>query len=286
MKKLCYADWYFALAVFSAQFSTLLSPSVAAAADTGNDAYSISGLLQNTGVTAQIQSIETLVLESGAAHPNRCAIGKTTHARIPGHIPGYSAESMLFDMLQGMKTLDAVDMKPVHRWYNSPLATKIQDAELQPASYNEMKQYLSVLKTEQHRYDLVQRIVGNTRAPQYVAIVGTEVEYAGIVNSGCIDKAQQLVLTGSKKTNSEKTLADITRDDKELTALLLTSEITLELAYKLRDLSLTELAQYEYFTASDEAAQFYTTLTDALHRSFRLATGRLALQQRYSELDF
>ena len=290
MKKLCYAPWCFALAIFCAQFSTLLSPSVAVAADTGNDAHSISGLLQSTGVTAQIHSIETLVLESGAAHSNRCAIDKTTHAQIPGHIPdripGYSAESMLFDMLQGMNTLDAVDMKPVHRWYNSPLATKIQDAELQPASYNEMKQYLSVLKTEQHRYDLVQRIVGNTRAPQYVAIVGTEVEYAGIVNSGCIDKAQQLVLTGSKKTNSEKTLADITRDDKELTALLLTSEITLELAYKLRDLSLTELAQYEYFTASDEAAQFYTTLTDALHRSFRLATGRLALQKRYSELDF
>ena len=168
---------------------------------------------------------------SGTEHSDRCAVSKTAQdqisGHIPGQIPGYSAESMVFDMLQGMEPLNTVDMKPIPRWYNSPLAKKIQTAEMQPANYSAAKQYVSVLKTEPHRHELVKRIVHNTRTTQYVAIIATEVEYAGILHSGCIDEAQQSIPEGSNKTNPEKTLADITRNDKKLTALLLESDLSL-----------------------------------------------------------
>ena len=263
---------------------------LAAPADTAKDTNSVSELLKKLGVIEQIHSVETLVLESGTEHSDRCAVSKTAQdqisGHIPGQIPGYSAESMVFDMLQGMEPLNTVDMKPIHRWYNSPLAKKIQTAEMQPANYSAVKQYVSVLKTEQQRHGLVKRIVHNTRTTQYVAIIATEVEYAGILHSGCIDEAQQSIPEGSNKTNPEKTLADITRNDKKLTALLLESDITLELAYKLRDFTLTELAQYEYFTASDEATQFYATLTDALHRSFRLASVVYQTKAAYESSSF
>ena len=259
---------------------------LAASADTAKDTNSVSELLKKLGVIEQIHSVETLVLESGTEHSERCAVSKTAQGQIPGQIPGYSAESMVFDMLQGMEPLNKVDMKPIHRWYNSPLAKKIHTAEMQPANYSVAKQYVSVLKTEPHRHELVKRIVHNTRTTQYVAIIGTEIEYAGILHSGCIDKAQQSIPEGSNKTNPEKTLADITRNDKKLTALLLESDITLELAYKLRDFTLTELAQYEYFTASDEATQFYATLTDALHRSFRLASVVYQTKAAYESSSF
>ena len=122
------------------------------------------------------------------------------------------------------------------------------------------------------------------QVPEFVAITGTEVEYAGILQSGCISQAET-----PAKARREQLLADISRDDKNLTATLLRGGIVLDTAYLFRNLSTAELTEYEAFTTSETGQFFYSSLIDATQESLKNAGDRMArtLQQTADiSLDF
>ena len=129
--------------------------------------------------------------------------------------------------------------------------------------------------------ELVQRIVANTQTLEFVATLSTEIEYAGIAHSGCIEKAAK-----PGKANREQMLADFTRNDKDLTAELLMSDITAETAYLFRNLTKEELTRYASYSSEDNARQFYQNLITAVQHGLKLAGDRISLAQNTDRTKF
>ena len=250
--------------ITSTSVALLLAGSVFAAEKNN----SVNSLLDVTGVTAQVQSLKNLVAESSKANTRRCNSQPGNH-----NLPSFSAESILFDIESEFDRLSPSSLEPIVRWYQSPLAEKIHNVEKAVVEYNRLGDFLQTeLYTDPIRKTLIQKIVQNTYTAEFVATVGTEVEYAGIAHSGCIEKA---VLPG--KANREQMLANFTRNDKDLTAKLLMSDITAETAYLFRDLTTDELTRYEAYTSGDNARQFYQNLITAVHYGLKRAGDRVSL---------
>lgn len=256
---------------------TLLFASSAASA---SDFDGIGKLLELTGVTTQMQSVRDLVTESASAHAARC-----DSVPISSSLPGFNSESVVFDIKSIFDRQNTARIEPIMDWYQSPLAEKIRTAEkstVEPADIDRFLQ-TSIYKDDV-RAALLKNIIDSTRVPEFVATLGTEIEYAGIVHSGCIEKAAV-----SGKPNREQILANITRNDKELTAALLYTDIADETAYYFRNLTTAELAQYANFTSSENAQLFYSNLISAVQGSLTLAGDRTSMMQnssQYSLIDF
>ena len=221
-----------------------------------------------TGVTTQVQSLKTLVAESSEANASRCNAGNSAP-----ELAGYSADSILFDIESEFKRINPASSEAVYRWYQSPLARKIRSAEKQVIEYGSLRDFLQTAQYKDPvRNELIQSIVGNTQTVEFVATVVTEIEYAGRVHSGCIEKAEA---PGS--VNREQVAADITRNDKALTATMFMSDITAETAWLLRSLTTDDLIRYEAYTATDDAQRFYRDLITAVQHGLTRAGDRISL---------
>lgn len=259
----------------------LLVNALFAAAGTATASSSeLRKVLQITGITPQIHQLEGLVADAARSNAARCGIAP------PGNsIPSFSAESIIFDTVSHFNHPDSLDISSLLTWFDSPLAKKIHKAELSDVPRKEFVNYVKQIKRNPQRLQRIENIVSNTRTVEYIVTVGTEIEYAGILHSGCI--ANQELKTPGKK-NRERQLADVTRSDKELTAKLIGTDITLELAYLLRNLTSSELREYEAFTASPNAGMFYPTLITAVEQSYGLASDRIpeSYSVTSSSIDF
>lgn len=240
----------------------------------------ISGLLQQTGVTQQVESLQNLVVESSDSNAIRC-----NSEPAPRTIPGYNPDSIIFDITSELSRDQSMPLASVEDWYRSELGDKIRAAEKTSIDFELFSNFIHTDRfKDATRTSLIQSIVKHTRTSEFVATIGTEIEYAGIVHSGCITKAAS---TGS--ANREKILADVTRNDKTLTAILLQADIMAETAYLLRTLTAAELREYAQFTSSVEARLFYTKLIDAIHHSLTQAGNRVSFtnnSKQYSLLEF
>lgn len=237
-------------------------------------------LLEQTGVTTQIYSAVDLVAESSQVHAARC---NTQPAG--GSISGFNAESMIFDLLSAFEKNHTRSIKPIERWYQSALAKKIQTAEQETIDSSSLQRFLqSDHFKDPNRKHLISNIIDSLEVPRFIAVTGSEIEYAGLIHSGCIESA---AATG--KINREQTLADITRDDKDLIAILLRGEMIAETAFLYRGLSDTELESFASFTSSEEGRMFYSNLIDAVQASFTLASDRLTnsvKSELHGSIDF
>jgi len=268
--------WLTSLILANAVFT---APVNASATDTsGVDRSALRDVLQTTGITPQIQLLEELVIQSAGTNANRCGATQPLST-----IPSFSTESIVFDTLNGFQQTDNLDISSLLKWFKSPLADKIHQAEKTTIDYDQFINSVDAIKKDERRLQTVKNIISNTKTMEFIATVGTEIEYAGLLHSGCIAKAE---LNSSGNRNPERLLAEATRSDKEISIALLKTEITLELAYLLRSLTNDELKNYENFTASDNAQRFYTTLIKSIEKSFGLASDRIELQESYSAVDF
>lgn len=235
-------------------------------------------VLHTTGIIPQIALLEELVADSAITHATRCGASEPQQS-----IPSFSTESVVFDTVSNFGDMNELDIEAVRQWYNLPLAQKIHQAEQTSIDTEKFYAAVPAIKQNHSRLRSVKNIIDNTGTIEFIVTIGTEIEYGGLLHSGCIAKAE--LLTPGKK-NREQHLANATRSDQGLTAAILQTEITLELAYLLRNLSEEELLRYETFTASNNAQTFYTTLIDSLEKSFRLASDRINFQNNISALDF
>ena len=268
--------WLTSLILANAVFTT---PVNASATDTSAvDRSALRDVLQTTGITKQIQLLEELVIQSAGTNANRC--GATPPLST---IPSFSTESIVFDTLNGFQQTDDLDVSSLLKWFKSPLADKIHKAEQTSINYEQFLDSVPAIKQNEHRFQTIKNIINNTKTIEFIVTVGTEIEYAGLLHSGCIAKAE-IISPGNK--NPERLLANVTRSDKALTAGLISNDITLELAYLLRNLTDEELKSYEEFTASKNSQRFYNTLIKSVEKSFGLASDRIDLQESYSAVDF
>ena len=237
----------------------------------------VSALLSMTGVTNQVQYLKDLVAESSKANARRCG-----SKPINRELPSYSAESVNFDIESALTRISSTSLEPIYRWFQSPLAAKIRIAEKSVVDYDSLRNFLQTeLYKDPIRKELVQRIVANTQTLEFVATLSTEIEYAGIAHSGCIEKAAK-----PGKANREQMLADFTRNDKDLTAELLMSDITAETAYLFRNLTKEELTRYASYSSEDNARQFYQNLITAVQHGLKLAGDRISLAQNTDRTKF
>ncbi len=236
-------------------------------------------LLHATGVTQQIAALQALVTESSLGNATRCG------SKPPStHIPSFSAESVIHDTLQNFDHIEAPEMNLIVKWFQSPLAQRIHEAEQRDLDPLGVSRYIPFLRENPTRFEMTQRIVRNTRTMDFVITIGSEVEYAGLLHSGCIAKAQPSTPPGS--INPEQALADTNRGDNTLTALLMAEDITIDLAYLLRHLTDSEIKQYAEFTESTAAQSFYKSLITAIEKSVMLASDRIQPDRTHSALDF
>ena len=268
--------WLTTLILANAVFTASVNASSGNTA--GIDRSALREVLQTTGITPQVQLLEELVLQSATTNSHRCGTKPPSPT-----IPSFSAESIIFDTLNGFQRADTLNVSELQRWFSSPLADKIHQAEQTSIDREQFINSLPAIKQDERRLQSIKNIISNTKTIEFIVTLGTEIEYAGILHSGCIAKAE-LLSSGSK--NPERLLAEATRSDKELTGVLIGTEITFELAYLLRGLSDDELKRYESFTASDNAQQFYPRLIESVEKSFGLASDRITLQESYSAIDF
>ncbi len=236
-------------------------------------------LLRVTGVLPQIAILKDLVIDSSLANASRCDTMPPT-----APLPSFSADSITHDTLQNFDLLNASEMELITEWFQSRLAQKIHEAEQSDLDSHGVSQYIQVLRENPSRFQTVKRIVKNTRTTAFMGIIGSEVEYAGMLHSGCIAKAQLTTAPGNR--NPEQSLANASRDDKTLTALLLSEDITIDLAYLLRNLTDSELNRYAEFTESAAAQSFYKNLIAAIGKSMTLASDRIQTDQTHSAFDF
>jgi len=235
---------------------------------------SVSALLNKTGITQQVQSLKDLITESSNANAIRCS--SQPHDQ---QLPSFNAQSIIVDIELIFAQINSTSLAPIYSWYQSPVAEKISIAEKQIVENANLRDFLQTARyKDPTRKTYIQNIVRNTYTAEFVATLATEIEYAGIVHSGCIEKAAV-----SGKANREQMLADITRNDKDLTATLLMSDITAETAYLFRNLSTDELSLYETYTSSDNARQFYQNLIDAVQQALKLAGDGISLTQNNSQ---
>ncbi len=233
-------------------------------------ADSTRALLKHTGITTQIHHLPAMVIESSAAHARRCGSAQGNSPVI-----GFNPQSIIFDTVSAFNSRYSGSLAAIERWHQSSLAKKIRSAESEATDYTAFSEFKNTSTyNNPQRKNLINQIVENLQITRFVATLGTEVEYAGILHSGCINNTKN-----QTETRREQTLADITREDKELTALLLSGDIIAETTYMFRSLSTAELTEYASFTASASSKSIYTALIDAFHESLTLAGNRLATSQ-------
>ncbi len=236
-------------------------------------------LLESTGVVKQIESLKEFVIQSSQSNVERCGVSPA-----PGTaLPSFNHDSILYDTLRFFDPIDPADMGTLLDWYQNPLALSIHNAEQGNYDPDEAVNYQSVFLLQPDRVNNIKRIINNTRTNDFIRIIGTEIEYAGILHSDCIDKAQSTLSDG--QLNPERVRANLTRDDK-ITAQLMANSIIADLGYLLRDLSDSELERYADFTSSAPAKVFYNSLINALDQSIKLASDRIDYQETLGSFEF
>ncbi len=236
-------------------------------------------------------SLKDLVKESSHANAARCG-----SQQISRDLPSFSAHSIIVDIKSEFNRLSPTSpdlksddpsfpestflvppyLEPIVQWYQSPLAKKIRIAEKQIVEHSSIKIFQqTALYKDPIRDQLIEKVVRNTYTAEFVATLGTEIEYTGIVHSGCIQKAAK-----PGKANREQMLADFTRNDKDLATRLLLPDIKVETAYLFRNLSTDELARYESFTSGKNARRFYQNLITAVQHGLKLAADRVSFASK------
>ncbi len=235
-------------------------------------------LLQYTGITRQADAVGSLVGDATADNRNRCkAAGDGLPARVQSL---FSADALIGQTLKQLpQRVSETSATRLLTWFRSDLAQKIASLEqTNPASIEmtaNTRQLIAELagdraQTTSPRALALIDIAENTGVARYTAALGTEIEYAGAISSGC---AQQHA-AGSAGVRYERQLAKSIRSEQSLLRQIVSYEAPLDMAKQFQSLSDAELQSYRRFTQSDHAQLFYPALIDAFTHSLMLASDR------------
>lgn len=241
-------------------------------------------LLFHTGVERQAAALPAMIEAAAADNRARCSLSDdsaTTRA-----MPHFSAQSLLTDTRTRLKMrLSVQQANRLLRWYQSDLGRRIANLERQdPATMpvaNATRTLLDELSSRKNaardpRARALLAIVEHTQVARYTAAIGTEIEYAGVVSSGC---AQRYSST-SAEYRYELALADAIRANQSLLRQIVQFEAPMDMARLFQSLSDSELQSYREFAESDDARQFSEALISAFTQSFEAASERAMLDMQ------
>lgn len=213
-------------------------------------------------MTTLLKVVPREITINAGAHAQRCG-ASTAISPLPD-----SEESLSTTLKQRLaSTTDIADAGEISRWYLSAAGTKITALEKHPATESEVRSFLENRSNSPewmaNRYPLFKSIYENTGAGAVNAIIGVEIEYGGLMMSGCIEKYAEDHPTA--KVNAEQIMAGLIRSDKDLMIQLFKQDSLFTMAFTLRSLSTAELSAYANFT------ELHQNYYQSLVQSFELA---------------
>lgn len=217
-------------------------------------------LLAQTGVTLMMSSFSNDLPDAADRYAQRC---DATPAELP--LPPEKLNSAVGAEFE--QTAQLAEVQSLVSWYKSPTGRKVTLLEQRDITENELEQFQPVAaRTEQ-----VIRIYENTRAGLISTSVAVELEYAGWLASGCIEK----VRSGGDKDQilAEKIYGKVIRDQGEMLETLFRPDTIKTMEFVLSSLSMSELIEYADVTYRSRAV--YTGLVRSLKNAIEKEVKRL-----------
>lgn len=237
-------------------------------------------ILLSSGMISLLKIVPLEITESANQHALRC--GANT---VEPQLSGDSEELLSTTMRQRLASTTGIgEAGEISRWYLSAAGSKITALEKQPSTDSEIRGFIENRSNSPewmaNRYPLFKRIYENTGAGAVNAIIGVEIEYAGLIVSGCIEKYAEE--HQASQVNAEQVMAGLIRSDKELMILLFKQESLFAMAFTLRSLSTAELTAYANFTELHR--DYYQSLVQSFELALKHYSDNLA-QQRVAVAD-
>ncbi len=234
-------------------------------------------LIQQTGIAQQLPSLKESIVQRARQHSRRCA--SESLAKIDSH-PAMAAfhSNALSEQLRTLlqQSIGMTRLASVLQWYSSAAGQRIRWLESLPVLDDEYTAFAQSLASDSNwtnvRKELVQQINKNIHADEFATIVGTEIEYAALLLSACIEQES----LHSNGINHEQLRADLTRKDRNLLMDIFHTETNIGIGFQLRWLTDSELREYASFTSTEKAQTFYRRLIDSLDKSLQSASNSLA----------
>lgn len=233
-------------------------------------------LIQQTGIERQLPSLTEMAKQTAHRHSRRCNSQHTAQIDSDANWAAFDAHKLTAHMRELLKQrIGKSQLTPVLNWYASSPGQRISQLEAQPTSEDDIVSFAATLASDSNwqnvRQNLVQQINKNTRADEFGAVIGIEIEYAGLMNSACIEQAADQ----SDGVNREQLRADLTRKDRHVLMQIFHNDTNVGIAYQLRSLTNQQLKEYANFTSTDQAKRFFTALIQTLDQTLRTASNSL-----------
>lgn len=260
---------------YTAQYTATMAP-----ADS-----EISRLLTVTGITNQLPEIYAMLEQSRESNSVRCGAAPDTIGDSTPYHPT-NLHTRLAGLLQ--KQLQQPSLGKVLAWYESDIGKRVQASEKKLRDISSFTTYIGKAKQSQNwksRIALIKHIERHTSANRLGAATGLEIEYAGLVHSGCIEtyaknhfnkNLERTAPTPTpKQINRELQTATIIRSDQAFYEKLFYPDTLESMAFSLQDVSDDDLARYAEFVASTAARQVFATLVDMVVETLKDASPSL-----------
>jgi len=234
-------------------------------------------LLTHTGLTQQARLLRELVTDATIDNRGRC--GLDSNDTPLALAASYEAERLLADAAEHLQTHLAPSAGArLLGWFESDLGRRIFTLEKAGAASIEPTAPTRALLAEltdnrsgttDLRAQAILYIAENTRVAGFTAMLGSEIEYAGVIASGCIDHGD------ATARRVKRIQAESIRSDHSLLQQIIAFEAPLEMALMFQSMSDAELQSYRDFTSQQAARDFYSVLIRAFIDSLRAASDRL-----------
>ena len=240
----------------------------------------ISTLLAVTGITAQLPDIHDMLLQARDSHSDRCQVA----ADLIGDGDRFHPRHLQNRLVQVLRTqLSEPALTDVLRWYESDLGLRIRNSEKKlrdDASYIPYLNKAAQSPDWRNREASLIKVEKHTLANRLGVMTGVEIEYGGLVLSGCIEsyanKNRQAKsdhsIDAAEARNPERQRAKITRADQPFFERLFYQDTLDSMAFSLQDVSDRDLADYAEFVSGTNARQVFGSLVEAVTLVLRSAS--------------
>lgn len=253
-------------------------------------AADIKTLLAVTGITAQFPDIYEMLVQSRDSHSDRCTVS-TDSVRNADRYHPQELQATLVQLLKSQMSTPA--LRDLLSWYESDLGMRIRSSEKTARDETTYDTYLDKarqLPNRESREASIRKVEKHTHANRLGVVTGVEIEYGGLILSGCIEswtaRHQQSTIEysvdnshsrnsqqhKSQQRNRERERAKMTRADQPFFELLFYQDTLDSMAFALQDVSDDDLADYAEFVSGKDASHVFSTLVDALKQTLRAAS--------------
>ena len=208
-----------------------------------------NSLLSHTGLDTIISGLDSDLQLAASRHARRCDANQSQ--------VNLSPESLMAMVAANLQESTVVaDVQFLESWYKTSTGRKV--SSLEQGELDELK--LKQFQTIPARSEQVARIYKNTRAGFLSASIAVQLEHAGWLASGCMNKVRSS--GDSRQIGAEQIFGDLLKDERVTLETLFRQSTLHTMEFVLSPLSMSELIEYADMT--DRNGTVYTALVDSL----------------------